>query len=119
MVQPRNTNSTAQPKRKAAEPAPAAGSAKRTKAAGKAKGGRPTAAQQLSKEAAAAAGMPAAERSIAGMFGARIPFGSKAPATFTSDLKRWTFCGVGGEDAITQKQVLKTPKRALAGEPLQ
>ena len=61
------------PKRKApAGPGPAAGAAKKAKADGKAKGGRPPAAAQLAKEAPAA-GTPAAERSIASLFGARVP----------------------------------------------
>ena len=84
------------PKRKAPAAPAAAAPAKSATGDGKAKGGRLTAAAPLAKQAPAA-GTPAADRSIAFMFGARTPAAAKAPAAFTADLKKWQYSGIGGE----------------------
>ena len=104
------------PKRKAPAAPAAAAPAKAAKGDGKAKGGRPTAAAQLAKQAPAA-GTPAADRSIAFMFGARTPAAAKAPTAFTADLKKWQYSGIGGEEAITQKQVIGGPVLCMLETP--
>jgi hypothetical protein len=106
------------PKRKAPAAPAAAAPAKAAKGDGKAKGGRPTAAAQLAKQAPAA-GTPAADRSIAFMFGARTPAAAKAPTAFTADLKKWQYSGIGGEEAITQKQVIGGPVLCMLETPPQ
>ena len=86
------------PKRKEgnAAPAPAAKKVKKKHA-----GGRPTAAATLSKDAPAA-GAAAGPMSVSAMFGARAP---TTPAAFVSDMKKWDFEGIGGEEKVPQKQV--------------
>ena len=94
---------TAEGKRKGlATPAPTPAKKQKATDGKAANGGRPTNAETLAK--AAATTVP--DGSIAAMFGARTAVGPKPAATFVSDLKKWNYFGVGGEEPVPQKQLL-------------
>ena len=71
----------------------------------------PTRARPTNVAALAAAAPPAGtemqQQSVASMFGARGV--AKSPAAYHSDLKKWDYEGIGGEEKVPQKQVLSGP----------